>query len=346
MTKSKKLLLLAGVLVVLIGVYLAVTLPGGENTPDISDGMGENEAPQYDFFTLDINDLVAFSYTLEGEEYAYTLSDDAASWTWDADTTLPISNGQVTMMMQAVLSLTSNYRLEGVSADKISDYGLADGADWVRFTYADGKSERLLFGKLNGYNGLVYCALDADLSTVYMVEASLPDTFAVKPAQIVENDALPTYKKTQFSGFMLEMNGGSYVAKYAYLQEDPAADEEKEITLYINNGEGEVLDAEARDALITEFLGWRLKDALTFDPQKYAEYGVTDDAASTLSIYYTYTMEYEDETTGTTNSTEVQGVCKLLLGNTAEGGKLCVRLSDGKGVYTLDMTELMALIAE
>ena len=346
MTKTKKLLLLAGVFVLLLGAYIAITALGGEGEPANPDIPGAQEPETYEVFVLNIDDLVAFSYTHDGEEYSYTLADDATSWSWDADATLPISNGQITLMMQAVLNPTTQYRLQSVTADALTDYGLDDQATRLTFTYADRTSDTLLFGNTNGYNGMVYCCLADDLTTVYMVEASLPDTFAVKPADIVENDALPTYKKTQFSGFLLKMGENSYTAKYAYLNEDPASDEEKELTLYINSEEGSVMDAEARDALISALLGWKLKDALTFDPQKYAQYGVSDDATDSLAVYYTYTMKYEDEATGTTNSTEMQGVYTLYLGNKTEDGKICVRLSDGKGVYALDMTALMSLTTQ
>lgn len=345
MTKTKKLLLLVCAFAVLLGAYLAITALRGDTSPEIPDGKNE-ETPKYDIFSLNANALTAFSYTLDGVEYAYTLADDAASWTWDGDHTLPISNGQITMMMQTLLSVSSQYRLENIAQNTLADFGLDDSAMRLKLTYQDGKSDTLLFGSTNAYNSMVYFCLDSDMTTVYMVEASLPGTFAVLPSDIVENDSLPTYKKTQFSGFMLEINGANYTAKYAYENDEPAADEEKQLTLYINSGEGTVTDAEVRDALITEFLGWKLKDAATFDPQNYAQYGVADDTANTLSVYYTYTMEYKDETTGTTNSTEVQGVFKLLLGNAAEDGKTYVRLSDGKGVYALDMTTLMSLHAE
>ncbi len=336
MTKTKKLLLLAGVFVLLLGAYVAVSLLGSEDAPTPPIDNEPDTKQTYDVFALNANQLVAFSYTHGGVEYAYTLADDAASWSWDGDGTLPISNGQITMMMQAVLKLTSEYRYEDIAQSALPDYGIDEDARWVKFTLSDGTSERLIFGKTNGYNGLVYACVGSDMTTVYMLDPSLPDTFAVLPSDIVDDDKLPTYKKTQFSGFMLEWNGITYTAKYAYPDGEVGADTEKQLTLYIDNGEGKVLDAEVCDALIESLRGWKLRGAATFDPALYAEYGVHDEARSSLSVYYTYTVEYEDENTGTTNSTEMQGVYKLLLGKAIEG-KTYVRLSDGLGVYALDL---------
>ncbi|MBQ7338892.1 MAG: DUF4340 domain-containing protein [Clostridia bacterium] len=345
MTKSKKLILLLGILVVLIGVYAVVSIPRGDGEGDGEMSGLENteQTETYDFFSLNADKLTAFTYMYDGNEYALTLSEDATSWHWDADPTLPLSNGQITLMINAVLSLSSEYRYTDVDADKLADYGLCEGAQRVIFTLNDGTSEGLIFGKINSFIGMTYCSLVSDPSTVYTVSSGIPPYFTILPTNMVEDDELPSYNKTQFCGFQLQLGENSYLCDYDYVGEQTSADDEKQLTLYKNNDDGTVLDTAKRDALIEVVMGWTLDDAATFDPEYYAQYGVQDDTKNTLSVYYTYTHSFENTETGLTTSTELQGIYKLLLGETTEDGLTYVRLSDATGVYALDLSAILAL---
>ena len=342
MTKTKKLWLALVVLAVVIVAYVLITSLTEEQTPNvpISDA---GQTQSYSFFTLNANELTAFSYVYNGQEYAYTLSEDQTCWTWDEDPTIPLSNSSITLMMNAVLTLSSEYRYEGVASDALDDYGLGETAQRVHFTYADGTGEGLIFGKINAFNSLAYCCLASDPSTVYMVSAGILPYFTTKPSSMIVDDELPTYTQEQLIGFELEKNGERYLYLYEYLSDTVEAEDEKELVYYPDGGDSEPLDHEVRDTMIAAMLDWYLDDAATFDPERYGEYGVSDDTANRLLVQYTFTQSYTDETTGTTNSTELQTMYTLLLGNTNEDGLTYVRLSDQTGVYALDLSAILAL---
>ncbi len=346
MTKTKKILLLLGVFVLLLGAYLALTLPGKQSIDPPAADEGAEEMQTYDFFALNPDGLVAFSYTHDGQEYAYTLSADKARWHWEGDPTLPLSNGQITRMMNAVLTLSSEVRYTDVAADTLADYGLGSTAQRVTFRYADGEEDGLIFGKINAFNGMAYCCRGEDTSTVYMVSASILPYFAVKPTNMIENDVLPTYTDEQFLGYELQMGGVGYLYAHEYLSESVSAEDERQLVFYPAEGEPMLLESEVRDTVLETVRSWRLDGAWSFDPDDYEQYGVTDDAADRLRVQYTFTQSYTDETTGTTNSTEMQTMYTLLLGKTTEDGLTYVRLSDAAGVYALDLSLLFSLIEQ
>lgn len=343
MTKSKKMLLLLGVLALLIALYLVITSLGGQEQPD--SNLSELDTPStqsHTFFTLNASDLTAFSFTNEGTEYAFALSADKTRWSWLGDPTLPISNARMTLMINAVLELSSTHKYENVSADALNDYGLGEGAIRLTFTLTDGTQTGLLIGKTNTFNYMTYCALSSDPSTVYMISAGIPPYFATTPESMIEDDKLPSYTKTQLMGFRLQLGEPSWMYVYEHPTDDTAAAEDKVLVLY--DGEQTVsMSQEASDALVETIMGWKLNDALTFDPARYAEFGVESGSDRMLAVHYTYTKTYEDATTGTTNSTELQTVYTLYLGNTTEDGLTYVRLSDKTGVYALDLSAILAL---
>lgn len=346
MTKTKKLLLLLGVLVLLIGAYALVsTLASDEDadTPTEDTPGTEQSAQSEPFFTMNANALRAFSYTKDGTLYQYTLSADATRWTWDEDGTLPLSNGLITLMMNSVLSLTSEQKYNNITADALAEYGLTDTAQRLTFTYADGTQDVLLLGKTNFFNNKTYCCTGEDLTTVYMIDPGIAQNFSALPSDLIEDDRLPRYTEAQFHGFKLVLGEAQYLCDYTYPEDDDTENTQRELLLYAGDAEAEVLPGEVREGLIDTMMGWQLADAVTFDPAKYADYGVADDAASTLTIHYTYTQKVTGAENDQTTSTEIQSVCKLLLGNTAEDGLTYVRLADGCGVYRLDVSPVLAL---
>ena len=338
------MLLLLGVLAMLIALYVAVTSLGGDREQPESN-LSELEQPSARaeiFFSLNASDLMAFSYTNEGEEYAFTLSADKTRWVWEGDPTLPISNARMTLMINAVMELTSTYKYENVDASMRNDYGLGEDAVRLSFTLADGSQTGLLIGKTNAFNYMTYCALSSDPSTVYMISAGIPPYFATTPAVMIEDDKLPSYTKTQLMGFRLQLNEESWTYVYDHQTDCAGAAEDKVLVLY-GEEQNVPLSQEESDALVEAMMGWNLNDALTFDPARYAEFGVESGSDRMLAVHYTYTKTYEDATTGTTNSTELQTVYTLYLGNTTEDGLTYVRLSDKTGVYALDLSAILAL---
>lgn len=346
MTKSKKMLLLLGVLVLLVVAYVMVTSLGGEKTPSDSN-LSELDSPEsaqtHTFFTMFAEELTAFSFTNSGEKYSFTLSEDKTCWHWDDDPTMPINNSYVTLMINAVLELTSTYKYENVSAEAMDDYGLGENATKLTFTLYDGRELWISFGKTNAFNYMTYCVASSDPGTVYMVSAGIPPYFATTPKNMIQDDQLPSFTETQFYGFQLTLGEESYLCDYDYPDGETTAETEKQMTLYQNSQVVREVDDTTCDTLVELVMGWVLDDAATFDPDQYAAYGVTDESANRLTLHYTYTKTYEDATTGTTNSTELQSVCTLILGDTTEDGLTYVRMSDKTGVYALDLSAILAL---
>ena len=339
--KTKKLLILLGVFALLVGAYLALTLPQQSGQGDPTPPAKEQETQSYDFFALNADALVGFSYTFGGETYEYNLNADKTRWLWSGDPTLPLSNGDITLMMNSVLSLSSDVRYTDIPADALEDYGLGKTAQRLTFRYADGTESGLLLGKINAFNSQAYCVLVSDPSTVYMVSAGILPYFAKLPSALIEDDALPRFTEAQLLGYTLQTGEESVMLALEYLSEEVGEDEERQLVCYRAGEDAAVLDPSVRDAVVQAMLSWNLKNALTFDPAQYGEYGVSDEAEQRLSIQYTFTQSYTDEQTGATNSTEMRSMVTLLIGETREDGLTYVRLSGKTGVYALDLSAVM-----
>ena len=341
-SKTKKMLGLLAVLLLLVGAYVAVTQRSDAESP-APDGDQSSGQQAQTVLAVDPNMLAAFSYTLDGVEYRYDLSEDYTHWIWEGDVTLPLSNNEITAMISTVTDVTSEHKYQNIAAESLADYGLSDGCFRMTFTFLDGSSLAVRIGKTNVFNGLAYFCREDDPETVYMVKSYLPSFFAKTPADIVEQDALPTFTAPQLRAFRVELGGQSVLANYDDAESEQSGESgEKVLSLYVNDADAVQVDAEAAQAATDALVGLRFERAVTFDPALWESYGVGEQPVGILSVFYTYTNTVENDD-GPMTSTELQTMYQLYFGNTDENGKTWVRLSDQSGVYALDLSAILSL---
>ena len=345
-SKTKKMLLLLLVLALLILAYVVLTRPW-EQVPN-EEQPAEPETETYTVLQVTPETLIAYSYTFDGAEYAYRLTEDATRWLWEGDETLPLDNGEITAMISMVTNVTSTVRYDGVAESALSDYGLADGCVRMTFTFEDGVTQAVRFGKTNVFNGLTYFCREDEPAVVYMVQPYIASVFELTPQQIVQQDELPTFAETQLHALRVTLGERSVLCDYDYPEgEEADAESVRVMTAYEGEGaDGRVLEESVAASIVDTLVGLSFGSAATFDPAAWEQYGVGEAPRGELQVFYTYTHKVENSETGATTSTELQTMYRLYLGEWTDDGRVWARLSDCSGVYAVDLSAVLALVGE
>ena len=345
--KTKKLVALLAVFCVLLGAYLVLNGLGESTKDEEEPQQSATQTQTYTVLQVVPETLAAYSYTYNGEEYAYRLAQDRTYWIWDGDQTLPLDNGEITAMIVMVQSVTSTYKYENVAPESIADYGLGDDCVRMTFTSSDGTTTAVRFGKTNVFNGMTYFCREDDMSTVYMVASYIAPCFELTPQDIVSQDSLPAFAQTQLKAFRMTVGELSVLCDYDYPEgEEVDAESVRVMTAYENDGDGTVLEDALTLSLVDTLVGLGFGEAVTFDPARWEEYGVGEQPRGALQVFYTYTHKVTDSETGATTSTELQTMYELFVGEWTEDGRVWVRLKDCNGVYAVDLSTVLSLVGE
>ena len=191
--KSRNLIIMALALAVLAGAYFTWRAVGGNGDgTDTSGGDTSYSVGAVDYKTLS---FVSVSRRTEPEseggepgriEFEFRLNEGGSAWLWSEDENVPLDNEQFADMATAVSSLTSPYRLEGISAAELSKYGLDDPEITLTFTDDNG-THRFYIGAKSSFNGANYFCNDdktIQLRNLYFYITS------AYPAVPVENDTI------------------------------------------------------------------------------------------------------------------------------------------------------------
>ena len=164
-------------ILILIIVILAVCYIGVRhyNSSKEEQEAAEEEANTVKVTDMEVSDVTAFSYTVEGTTYSYTKDGD--SWLWDGDTAMDLEESQVETLLANACGITADEEI--TDYDELSDYGLADPAAEVTVTTAD-KTVGIAVGDKNAITGNYYVKCD-DSDSVYLIDTNLATTFNVLP---------------------------------------------------------------------------------------------------------------------------------------------------------------------
>jgi hypothetical protein len=186
--KTKQLIILLGVFLLLLAGWLCVSLLTAEDSTDADESVS---GMTYQVANVDQQTVTEISYTLNGQTYTYALKDDATGWLWNEDPTLPLDNLYFANMVTAFTALTSTVRLTDITPTELMDYGLGEDALKIGFTDAAG-ARVYRIGKYNTYNGLCYFCDERDMTAIYMVAGTVGDNFRFTPYQMIALPTLPT----------------------------------------------------------------------------------------------------------------------------------------------------------
>ncbi len=135
-----------------------------------------------------MDNIESISFTISGENEVFTKNEDA--WTLESDANFPVKADQMTVLTDALASVTSNRMLEHV--DDLSEYGLDNPENIIQIKMKDDKNVKIAVGSSNESTGDCYVYLNDDKNTVYTTDSDLSTVFAGSLMNYAAGEDYPT----------------------------------------------------------------------------------------------------------------------------------------------------------
>ena len=332
MTRGRKL----GVLLLALAALLVLTIVVMELAPD---GKGTEEATAVTIFTLDPDQVTSLTWQYE-EETISLEKDQENNWTYPADAAFPLDPSYPDAMVQALKEIQAAKTIENV--EDLSEYGLEDAV--CSITVQGEKEYRLAIGEETGLGGQRYLSIGD--GNVYLVDASLLDTFALGLYDIVEKETIPSM--TDLRGVQITTNAGTLEMEY---QEDSGLAYSDQYTWFWKTDGGyTALDTDLAESLVQNITGLTWNSCVEYQASAddLGRYGL-DKPAATVTVRYTETSQVETNETDENGEPvyETQQTDKtfvLELGD-YDGDTCYARLGGSSMVYQVDGTLCDAILA-
>lgn len=307
MKRSKKLLALLLVLVLILGATYGVTLWD----PDSREA--EEETAVTTIFTLDAESVTALSWDYV-EEVSFEKEDGV--WVYTEDAVFPLDTSYLDAILDTLTEITSYKTIEAVE-------------DWDQYTLevpycrigvtADGTTYELKIGEETAMGGARYFSIGD--GNAYLVDSGILDPFTYGLYDLLSYEAIPDM--TGLSGLEVVSDAQSY--EILLLEDSGLAYSDA----YVWFMEEQPLDNELTEALLSSVTGLNWVDCVDFHAADLSAYGL-DAPAATVTAHYTQTVM-----TATNETREEDEVFVLEIG--AEIGDYRYARIAGSGmVYKID----------
>jgi len=312
--RGLKIILLAVCLAALVGVYFLVTRTG--------DGVGEETtaAPTVTHVVskIDLNTVYQFGYTYEGKEYNFRLNENGDAWVWDENSSLPISNTKVALMLTYFAEMTSTVQIDEVTSEKYTEYGFDSPALQMHFTDGNG-IHSFRVGIVNPYNSLVYIISESDTSTAFMVASEFTDEFSCGIDEMlqVEENLLPSLS----NDITLTFENGSEKLVYSFYPSGKSnyISGNCKWFLSINGGEEFPINETVGTDLNSALKSLLFAEIVTYDEDKYHEYGLGE-KKNKVTLSGTQVSVSTDSSTGEQTETKTPFTFEFYLGKSDDDG--------------------------
>lgn len=313
MKRGKRALILAGVLAVLVLVYVGVQ-KGVSSQPEAVT----EESGSYPLTSHTAEELTSLQWSFgdgEEQETLHFVKTDGR-WRVEGNEAFPVKQDSVEGLAETLTALKADRKLENV--EKPEDYGLLEPAFTLTAGWSDGTETVYSMGDETPFGDGYYLSLSGEDGTVYTVADALSGDFSGSLLSFAQSEELPAVENVTrlVVGDTLDVEGAA----------EKTEGEEASLR-WIWKATGEKLDGSEVEALIDEAknLSWtELKAVNADDEAPLSGYGLTDEQATAITLYDGETI-----------------VWKLLAGAEADEGGHYVRLPDSAIVYTADVAFLL-----
>ena len=311
MKRGKRALILAGVLAVLVLVYVGVQKGVSSQPETVTE-----ESGSYPLTSHTAEELTSLQWTSgdgEEQETLHFVKTDG-QWRVEGNEAFPVKQDSVEGLAETLTALKADRKLENV--EKPEDYGLLEPAFTLTAGWSDGTETVYSMGDETPFGDGYYLSLSGEDGTVYTVADALSGDFSGSLLSFAQSEELPAVENVTrlVVGDTLDMEGTAETA------------EEEASLRWVWKATGEKLDGDEAEALIDEAknLSWTELKAVNADDEALSGYGLTDEQATAITLYDGETI-----------------VWKLLAGAEADEGGHYVCLPDSAMVYTADVAFLL-----
>ena len=275
MSRSKKLYILLGVLVVACVATLAVT--------QIAERKEQIKNSGEPILELSSDSVQTLSWEHKGETLAFHRDE---TWLYDGDEKFPVSEDKINELLEQFQPLSAAFVIEGV--EDYGQYGLDNPVCTIHLTTEE-QSYEIKLGDFSKMDSQRYASIGD--GNVYLVQNDPLDQFDAVLSDMIAHDEMPDFDQVtsiQFSGAQ------DYAVSY---EEDSSNTYCAEDVYFTRRGEKSLpLDTERVDSY--------LRKISNLNPTNYVTYNVTDEELATYGLdtpELTVTAEYtpkDEETAG------------------------------------------------
>lgn len=266
MSRSKKLYILLGVLVVACVATLAVT--------QIAERKEQIKNSGEPILELSSDSVQALSWEHKGETLAFHRDE---TWLYDGDEKFPVSEDKINELLEQFQPLSAAFVIEGV--EDYGQYGLDNPVCTIHLTTEE-QSYEIKLGDFSKMDSQRYVSIGD--GNVYLVQNDPLDQFDAVLSDMIAHDEMPDFDQVtsiQFSGAQ------DYAASY---EEDSSNTYCAEDVYFTQRGEKSLpLDTERVDSY--------LRKISNLNPTNYVTYNVMDGELTTYGLdtpELTVTVEY------------------------------------------------------
>ena len=130
---------------------------------------------------INVEDVTAFSYYLDGEQLSFTKQDD--TWVYDNDASLSIDTDKVESMLENAATVSYSAIVE--DPEELSSYGLDSPSNVIVISTAD-DTYTFTIGDTNSITSELYMMFGSD-TTVYTMSTDLTDAFSKSVDDLLED---------------------------------------------------------------------------------------------------------------------------------------------------------------
>lgn len=319
------------VLVLLLLVYLVAS-------PMWSEDTGEDTSAEeaHTIAAIDHTLLVGVELTGESESLKFALNDAATEWNWSENADVPLDNVAFATIVTALNEATSKYKLEGVTADQLSEYGLTEPALKVKFTFADSSVKEYFIGNRNSFNSLYYISDASAPNTVYMVSESVVSSLKLEIYDFVLEETPPAITEAKIVDVCYYPANDDFYKLFSYHPSGKAGEYTDRYEWYYTTAPiqmsslpaGYPLSSSMADTLADIVTTLSFEECVGLDYSS-GDYGFSE----SNKIVITYNVD-EGE-----NGVLQEKEYVIYIGSQTEDGKLYAHTADSKLVYLLSASD-------
>ena len=278
MSRSKKLLLLLGVLAAVCVVTFCVSRYQEHQEQIKTSDQIILEIPE--------DSVTALSWTYDGQSLAFHRDE---VWYYDAEETFPVDEDAISALLEGFQSFGVSFIIEEV--EDYGQYGLDDPVCTIRLTAGEDQYE-IQLGDFSTLDAQRYVSIGD--GNVYLVQEDPLDAFDVELSDLIDNDSLP------YVGTADQISAEGEDPLRITWQEESSSYREEDHYFVTVDGEAQPLDTGLVEDFLYTLSSLDLTEYMTYNAGEddLATYGL-DDPERTITLDYTTQDEDGNETAHT-----------------------------------------------
>lgn len=225
--KGNPLLILLFALVLLIAGYFGtVKYIEYSDNKKLQESEAEKEASTP--YLNRIEKFVSFSYTNQEDTLGFIFDAENEQWYSQDVEDFPISYTKFTTVVYAFQELTGERKLENITEEELSEYGLDEPAYRVYGEDAEGNGFTMYVGNQNATTGDYYAMLEGDSGTVYTINSNLVTYLNYDLYDLIQMESYPSISEDTLRSLSFDVDGENivFVERQTETESDTASETE------------------------------------------------------------------------------------------------------------------------